>query len=212
MLTFAAIAGCSAPVREQAKSPGQNTRGVSRSKPIQADQVKKAVIRGTLASTSRAISLDEAVVFVVDAPKSSERPARVAVGQTSSAFSPRVAMVAVGDTVVFVNRDQIYHSVFSISPARRFEIGSYGPGVRRSVAFGRQGNVRVFCDMHSTAKSGYIYVVPTRVAARPNPAGKFALPPLPPGRYRVQVWHPELGEHQWTVDLPEKGVTKELRL
>ncbi len=211
LAVLAAMAGCSAPVRQQAKAPGQNTRAVPKSKTARQPT---AVIRGTLGLTATAmapyINFEESVVFVAAAPKSPAHPERVVVGQTTKAFTPRVSVVAIGDTVVFENRDHIYHSVFSVSPARRFEIGSYGPGNRRKVGFDREGNVRVFCDMHS-ATSGYIYVVPSRVAVRPTPAGKWSLPPLPLGRYQIRAWHPDLGERQWTIDLTSKGLTKELR-
>ena len=42
-----------------------------------------------------------------------------------------------------------YHNVFSLSKAKRFDLGRYAAGRSKSVRFDRPGVVRVFCDIHS---------------------------------------------------------------
>jgi len=117
---------------------------------------------------------------------------------------PHVVPVTVGDSVVFVNKDQRFHSAFSVSPAKKFDLGSLRPGAARLASFDRRGVVRVFCKLHPDS-SAFVFVSPTAVWVRPDAAGAFAFPPLPPGSYDVRVWHPVYGDRRRTVVLPEAG-------
>jgi len=184
------------------------------------------VIQGRLRAPSRAPagSLAEFVIYV-DAAK---RPAGAAakdargakralvgsprerIGLGARGFSPRVVAVAPGDSVDFVNRDRRFHSAFSVSEARHFDLGSIPPNGVRSMRFDKAGAVRVFCTLHSES-SGYVIVAPSRVFARADASGSFALPELTPGSYRVRVWHPRFGERSWPVELARRGLAIDLR-
>jgi plastocyanin len=155
--------------------------------------------------------LDQAVVWVDSIPPSVAgfyRGARrrVRVVQSQRRFAPTVITVIAGGTVQFVNRDKVYHNVFSVSPARRFDIGKYAPRASHSVTFDTPGVVNLFCEIHPWM-AGWVVVLPHRVYARPSRTGAFTLPWLPPGRYTVHVWHPRSGEQTRVVNLPERGET-----
>src|SRR5881397_3979550 len=64
-----------------------------------------------------------------------------AMEQKDQAFGPRVLAVPVGASVAFPNRDPIFHSVFSVSPVKRFDVGKYGRGKSKSVKFTKAGVV-----------------------------------------------------------------------
>ncbi len=138
------------------------------------------------------------------------RLTRVQVGLESGGFAPRVVAVAPGDSVDFVNRDRRYHSAFSVSAARRFDLGSIPPRGKRSLRFDKAGTVRVFCTLHSDS-SAYVFVAPSKVFTRPDAKGSFELPELPAGSYRVRAWHPRYGERSWPVDLHRFGTAIDLR-
>jgi plastocyanin len=122
--------------------------------------------------------------------------------QKDQSFSPRVVPVAVGGQIEFPNRDPIYHNVFSVSPAKRFDLGKYGRGKSKSVRFDKPGVVKVYCDIHSNME-GFIVVVPNGWFTRVADDGSFELPPLPSGTYRVQAWHPDLGTKSVSVTVAE---------
>ena len=151
----------------------------------------------------------DAVVYVeslpagVDAliPPAEDHPK---LAQQNQAFAPRVIAVAAGSSVDFPNLDPIYHSVFSVSPTKRFDLGRYGRGHSKRVVFSKPGLVNVYCDIHSNME-GFVLVVPNRAFARPDDEGRFALPELPPGRYSVVVWHPDAGTVRREVTLPDSG-------
>lgn len=124
--------------------------------------------------------------------------------QRGGRFVPRVLAVVAGTTVTFENGDDVYHNVFSPSPARRLDIGKYAPHETRRVTFDRPGVVQLFCDIDPN-ETGFVLVTPNRVSTRPDKAGRFALPKLPPGNYHLTVWHPARGERTLDVRVPKRG-------
>lgn len=124
--------------------------------------------------------------------------------QLDQAFNPRVVVVPVGGSVAFPNLDRVYHNVFSVSPASRFDLGKYPRGQSRSVKFTRVGVVNVFCDIHADM-AAFIVVVPTRAWSRPNESGDYKLSGLPPGRFRLHWWHPDFPAGEAEVVVPATG-------
>lgn len=152
----------------------------------------------------------DAIVYVAKVPAAAEsalarapRP-RPELAQKDEAFVPRVVPVGAGTSVDFPNLDPIYHNVFSLSPSKRFDLGKYPRGQSKAVVFDHPGLVKVYCDIHSEMEA-FVLVLPNRVFAQPRPDGAFELPELPPGRYELHVWHPDLPEITRSVDLPRRG-------
>jgi hypothetical protein len=130
------------------------------------------------------------------------RPPRVV--QMDRRFLPRVLSVTPGTAVEFRNQDLEYHNAFSVSVAKRFDLGRYAPGKADTVKFDRAGVVNVHCDIHPDM-SGYVVVVPNHAFDRPDSLGSYALPKLPPGKYSLRAWHPRLGELRRDVEMPKRG-------
>jgi plastocyanin len=92
------------------------------------------------------------VVYLESAPQGAFEEAdlpRPTLDQRNQTFVPWVLAIPVGTTVDFPNSDSTFHNVFSLSKARRFDLGRYPKGATRSVRFDRPGVVRVFCEIHS---------------------------------------------------------------
>ena len=140
--------------------------------------------------------------FFRKAPK----PQRIV--QRNLHFVPRVVATAMGSLVEFENLDRVYHNTFSVSAAKRFDLGKYKPGTLDSVLFDRAGVVNLHCDIHPD-ESGFVVVVPNHAFTRPDSLGRFQLPPkLPKGDYTLHVWHPRLGEFSRAVTMPAHGDLK----
>jgi plastocyanin len=186
-----------------------------------ASQSEAGVIRGRLrigappqdshiqGTVVEAAGTDQAVLWIDPLPENVARryraaPANKRVIQSRRTFAPLVTWVMVGSTVDFANRDQVYHNVFSVSPAQRFDLGKYPPRTSRRMTFEHPGVVNLFCDIHPWM-SAYVVVLPHRVFAVPNRAGEWKLPSLPPGEYTLHIWHPTMGERQQTVRVPSHG-------
>jgi plastocyanin len=147
----------------------------------------------------------DAVVYVDRVPPTAVVPsggARPRLEQKAQSFVPRVLAVVAGTVVDFPNLDAVFHNVFSVSPAKRFDLGKYSRGQSRSVTFSKTGLVKVYCDIHSDM-AAFIYVLPHAFFAQPDDAGFFALPDLPAGHYRLRVWHPDFGDIERQVEVPD---------
>ncbi len=132
-----------------------------------------------------------AVVYLEVAPQlafEDVRPGRARLDQRGERFVPHVLAIRAGTTVDFPNNDRTYHNVFSLSKARRFDLGRYSAGESRAVRFDRPGIVRVFCDIHSHMNA-FILVFSHPYFAVTDADGRFDLGRVPPGEYRLAIWH-----------------------
>ena len=189
-----------------------------------------SVVRGrlhlpttALAKTANGASLRETidprdvVVYVTEAPdgntgKLSGRPKRKDIDLKGDRFMPRVLTVVARSKVKFRNRDRVYHSVFSVSPAGRFELGNLAPGEKRETQFESPGIIHLFCELHPAA-AGFVVVCPNWFFTRGGAYGEYALPPLPRGAYIVHAWHPRLGATRRSVQVTgREPVTLDLSL
>ena len=156
---------------------------------------------------ARRASIRDAVAYVADENAAKPRPAgpreRRHVRETPAGFQPYVIVVPAGTTVVFENRDRVYHNAFSRAIAKPFDTGFCAPGQKRSVTFDRPGVVDIYCEIHPR-DVGFVVVLPNQLYAQPNARGAFKLPPLAAGTYTVKAWHPSYGETSSRVRVPQK--------
>src|ERR1700730_4137965 len=111
------------------------------------------------------------------------------VAQKDLAFLPPLLPVQVGTRVEFPNFDDTYHSIFSYSPAKRFDLGRYRPEERPipSEVFDTPGLVTLRCDIHEHMR-GLILVLDTPYFVMTDAEGRFRLSGLPSGRYMLKAW------------------------
>lgn len=70
------------------------------------------------------------------------------VGQKNKQFTKKKLVIKQGDSVRFTNEDPFFHNVFSLSPSKTFDLGSYPKGEFRDVTFDTAGKVEVECAIH----------------------------------------------------------------
>ncbi len=136
----------------------------------------------------------DAVAYVValDAPAPVHPPAEpVAITQQNQDFDPYVTAIVVGTRVVFPNKDNVQHHVYSVSPAKKFEIPLYIGDSTETILFDRPGAVTLGCNIHDWMVA-YILVLETPYFATTGRDGAADIAHLPAGRYRLEVWHPRL--------------------
>lgn len=130
------------------------------------------------------------VVYLERAPQGAfETPprGRALLDQRDETFLPYVLAITAGTTVDFLNSDVTFHNVFSLSKPKRFDLGRYASGERKSVRFDVPGVVRVFCDIHSHMNA-WILVFAHRFFSTTDEAGSYRLDGLPPGDYSLAAW------------------------
>jgi len=124
--------------------------------------------------------------------------------QKNKTFMPHVLAIQVGASIEFPNLDPIFHSAFSNYNGQLFDLALYPPGSTRTVRFRREGIVRVFCNIHSSM-SAVIVVLGTPYFATTRRDGSFEIPNVPPGEYRLDVFHERATEA--TLEALERRVT-----
>ncbi len=159
------------------------------------------------APAGRPAEVRPAVVYLDVAPRGAFEPeeaARATMDQRDQTFVPHVLAVTVGTTVDFPNSDVTFHSVFSLSKTRPFDLGRYPRGQSKSVVFTRPGVVQVFCDIHSHM-SAYILVFAHSFFAVTDDTGLYAIAGVPPGTYSVIAWYEGKVRDTRRVTVPEGG-------
>src|SRR5579864_1105406 len=115
-------------------------------------------------------------------------PGRAIINQKDKTFLPHILAITAGTTVDFPNNDPIFHNAFSNYNGQIFDIGLYPPGTTRSIAFRKEGVVRVFCNIHP-AMSAVIVVLRSPYFGVSNKSGAVQIADVPPGSYRIHVFH-----------------------
>jgi plastocyanin len=119
---------------------------------------------------------------------SPEPRVRATMAQRDERFVPHVRAVMQGATVDFPNEDDLFHNVFSLSAAARFDLGRYPKGSSRSVTFTKPGLVQVFCHIHADM-SAYVWVLSNPYFASPGEDHRFVIDDVPEGDYTIVGWH-----------------------
>jgi len=111
--------------------------------------------------------------------------------QIARQFEPFVTVVRTGASVRFPNNDRVQHHVYSLSPAKKFELPLHKPDQAGSIVFDRPGVVAIGCNIHDWM-SAYVVVVESAWFAVTPAEGVAKIARVPPGRYRAEIWHPRL--------------------
>jgi plastocyanin len=154
----------------------------------------------------------DAVAYLTpaDVPVAVAPPAQpVAIVQRDQEFSPYVTPVVVGTRVVFPNEDTVRHHVYSVSPAKRFEIPLYIGDSKEAIVFDKEGIVALGCNIHDWMVA-YVVVLSTPYFAKTGSEGRAEVAALPPGRYRLKVWHPRAGTVERDVSVAEAADTTQI--
>jgi len=112
-------------------------------------------------------------------------PAAVAtIVQRDKRFSPALVAITAGQSVAFPNGDPFLHNVFSPTPSRRFDLGSFPKGESRARVFPETGVIDVFCNIHPEM-SATILVLPNRKFTLTADDGTFTLANVPAGKWTL---------------------------
>jgi len=74
------------------------------------------------------------------------------ISQKGKVFSESVVEIKKGETLVFLNDDNVPHNVLSTTPGHAFNLGLIGPGHSTPVTFEKGGDIQVICAMHPSMK------------------------------------------------------------
>ena len=130
-----------------------------------------------------------AIVFVEGSfPTPPADGASVEVAQSRYQFAPGLLAIRRGTVVRFPNRDDEYHSVFSYSKVKRFDLGRYHKEeTPAEMLFDQAGVVKLYCEIHDHMR-GTILVLDTPYFAKTDPTGRYRIDGVPAGDVVVKAW------------------------
>jgi len=120
--------------------------------------------------------------------------------QRNAEFIPHVLPIQQGTVVDFVNHDNMYHNIFSLSSTKKFNIGRRPTGEAVPVQFDKAGIVQIFCDIHSQM-TAYIVVLKNPYFVQPDEHGNYSLENVPVGTYTLKVWHERLSSKEQVITI-----------
>lgn len=201
--------------RSQGPAPGERWLKVT----TNVDICGKRVRDETLLVSAGNNGLKNAVISVEGAPAKKSQPSQISLDNKACVFSPHVQTSLRGGTLLVKTNDDVLHnthifwkgkvdgipiekSVLNLSlPMKGMKKKSRRPLLRN-------GLLRVKCDAHEWM-SAYMLVFDHPYTAVTDGQGAFEMKNVPPGTYKLKVWHERLGEIEKEVTLRE-GVLAEV--
>ncbi|HIQ31031.1 MAG TPA: PEGA domain-containing protein [Aquifex aeolicus] len=153
-----------------------------------------------------------AVVFVegVGKPRKVER----VLVQKKCDFVPRVMAMGAGSVLEIINEDAVKHEANGVQDFETiFKFSQHKKGMKDRVELKKAGVVEITCNIHGWMKA-WVVVVDSDYYAVTDEKGRFRIEGLPPGEYRIRLWHEGFGEKVKKVKVSEgkaTTVTFELR-
>jgi plastocyanin len=136
--------------------------------------------------------VSDAVVYAKSSdPVGSPEKKRAVIEQRDKQFVPYVTAIQVGTSVIFPNKDDVRHDVYSLSPAKEFELPLYAGTPAEPITFDKEGFVTLGCNIHDWMVA-YVAVLPTPYFQVTGKDGRAMLKDLPAGQYSVEAWQPLL--------------------
>lgn len=153
--------------------------------------------------------LKNAVVAIeeIDKGKAYDKKGVVEFENKKCMFSPHVSVGVAGQKLGIVSRDPILHNTHLYHGPKEKTLYNVAIPLQDRVIkkpLRKPGKVTVKCDAHEWML-GYVYVTEHPYATVTAADGSFSLTDVPPGTYKVKIWHEKLGEVTQDVTVSAGG-------
>lgn len=162
------------------------------------------------------LEVKNALVIVEDVKKGKTVPiSDITIDNKDCRFEPLVGIAFRGRNFVIKNSDPMFHNVKLSVILQDKRMTVYNLNFPKKDQFMTMpikvtGLHQIKCDAHSWMRS-YIYVSEHPYVAITDSSGNFEIKDLPPGRYKVKIWHEGFDEVTKDVEVLS-GKTSELSL
>jgi plastocyanin len=151
-------------------------------------QAEGGTITGKVEATP-AKYLPDTVVYLKSVP-GTYAAKTVAMDQRGMKFIPHLLTVTQGDTVKFLNHDNVAHNVYT-PDGEGYNLGTFKQEETASYTFKKQGAYSQLCSLHPEMLA-YVFVGQNPYAAAVSADGRYEIKNVPPGTYQLAVWNPKL--------------------
>jgi len=137
-----------------------------------------------------------------------EREALHEIDNVKCRFVPHVVAASVGQFLVFKNSDPILHTAHAFFPSDQpqFNTGLYPGRVSRKPLLSA-GVVKILCEVHPWM-TAYVVVTEHPYHAVTDIYGDYEIRDVPPGVYKLKVWHESLGVQETKVEVKAGGASQ----
>jgi hypothetical protein len=152
--------------------------------------------------------LKNAVVIVVGAKGGKFASQKVELDQKGCQYVPRVVVVPTTGQLDILNSDGILHNIHTQSTTNP-AINKAQPKFKKVLTekFTKPEIIKAACDAHAWM-SGWIVATDHPFVAVTDDKGNFAIKDIPPGSYKVEIWHETLGKQVKDVSIKAKEDAK----
>ncbi len=153
--------------------------------------------------------LKNVVVMIenIDKGKAYDKKGIVEFENTKCMFSPHVSVGVRGQKLGIVSRDPILHNTHLYHGPKQKTMYNVAIPLQDRVIkkpLRKPGEVVVKCDAHEWML-GYVYVGNNPYITVTAEDGTFKITDVPPGNYKVKIWHEKLGEASQDVTVSAGG-------
>ncbi len=188
---------------------GRDRRRASAQAPALAPTGAPSAVRGTVVVKGVKSNADAVVTLEAPGLKLGPPPSEpLKIDQKGFRFLPHVSVLQTGASVRFLNNDPEPHNVYS--PEGRYNLGTWPTGDTKDYTFKKAGIYTQLCNIHPDMLA-YVVVVDTPFFALTDAGGSFLIRNVPPGKYKLVVWHEKKDGLEQDVEvLPGKPLKLDL--
>jgi plastocyanin len=127
--------------------------------------------------------------------------------QRKCRFEPHVVVVPAGSSIAYANSDSISHNIHTYAIKNESLNKAVPAGTNLKQKLEKPEAVKIACDIHPWMTS-YVYVTDENRWAVSGTDGKFEIKDVPPGTYKLTIWHERLGREKAEVTVGEDGTSE----
>ncbi len=148
------------------------------------------------------------VVTVVGAKGGKFASQKVELDQKGCKYTPRVVVVPTTGQLDILNSDGILHNIHTYSTTNP-SINKAQPKFKKVLTekFAKPEIIKAACDAHAWM-TGWIVATDHPFVAVTDEKGSFTIKDVPPGNYKVEIWHETLGKQVKDVSVKAKEGAK----
>lgn len=154
--------------------------------------------------------IENAIVVIEGITKGKPVPKEeVNIVNSMCAFHPHVQAAVVGQTMVVANSDPLLHNTHMYLDKKTI-LNAALPrqGMKIKKPINKAGIEEIHCDAHQWM-TGYLYVADNPYITVTDAKGNFSIKDIPPGTYKLKVWHEALGTQEKSITITAKGTVEE---
>lgn len=174
---------------------------------------KKGKLVNEALLVSKSGGLKNAIVEIIGAGKS--KPTKITIIQEGCQFKPHVIIIPSTSSLTVNNKDGIMHNFHSFAfendPVNFAQPGEMKSKTIKGENFEFPEIVQMKCDVHEWMLA-WALVTESAYAAVTDANGNFSIPNVPPGKYKIKVWHETLGEKEMDIEVKGGGASFNLKM